>query len=61
MSTLIAGHSRCKSAMLKEPVARRNIRWKTRIPGLGHSCPVVWGERIFLTAAKSDADKAGLK
>lgn len=38
-----------------------NIRWKTSIPGLGLSCPVVWGERIFLTTAFSTGDKAGLK
>jgi outer membrane protein assembly factor BamB len=30
-----------------------NVRWKTEIPGLGHSCPVVWGDRIFLTTALS--------
>lgn len=29
----------------------KNIRWKTPLPGLGHSSPVVWGDRIFLTAA----------
>ncbi|MFQ5462319.1 MAG: PQQ-binding-like beta-propeller repeat protein [Phycisphaerae bacterium] len=28
-----------------------NIRWKTPIPGLGHSSPIVWGDRIFLTTA----------
>ena len=28
-----------------------NIRWKTAIPGRGHSTPIVWGERIFLTTA----------
>ncbi len=28
-----------------------NVRWKTRLPGLGHSTPIVWGERIFLTTA----------
>ncbi|MCI0358517.1 MAG: PQQ-like beta-propeller repeat protein [Planctomycetaceae bacterium] len=28
-----------------------NIRWKTPLPGRGHSTPIVWGERIFLTAA----------
>ncbi len=37
-----------------------NIAWKAAIPGTGHSSPVVWGDRIFLTtcvelAAKSDA------
>ena len=30
-----------------------NVRWKTPIPGLGHSCPIVWGNRIFLTTAIS--------
>jgi len=27
----------------------RNIRWKTPLPGRGHSSPVVWQNRIFLT------------
>ncbi len=28
-----------------------NVRWKTEIPGLGHSSPVVWGDYVFLTTA----------
>ncbi len=28
-----------------------NIAWRTEIPGLGNSSPVVWGDRIFLTTA----------
>ena len=28
-----------------------NILWKTAIEGRGHSSPVVWGDRIFLTTA----------
>jgi outer membrane protein assembly factor BamB len=31
----------------------KNVLWKTAIPGLGHSCPVVWGDRVFLTTAIS--------
>jgi outer membrane protein assembly factor BamB len=31
----------------------QNVRWKTPIPGLGHSCPAVWGNRIFITTAIS--------
>ena len=31
----------------------KNVRWKTPIPGLGHSCPVVWGNRVFVTTAIS--------
>jgi outer membrane protein assembly factor BamB len=29
----------------------RNIKWKTAIAGLGHSSPIVFGKRIFLTSA----------
>jgi hypothetical protein len=28
-----------------------NIRFKTSVPGLGHSSPVVFGDRLFLTTA----------
>ncbi len=31
--------------------ATDNVAWKTDIPGLGHSSPVVWGDFIFLTTA----------
>ncbi|HZS09076.1 MAG TPA: PQQ-binding-like beta-propeller repeat protein [Blastocatellia bacterium] len=27
----------------------RNIRWKTPVAGRGHSSPIVWGNRVFLT------------
>src|SRR5438876_1209226 len=26
---------------------RESIKWKTPIPGLGHSSPVIWGDRIL--------------
>jgi outer membrane protein assembly factor BamB len=29
----------------------KNIRWKTALPGKGHSTPIVWGEKIYLTTA----------
>jgi len=31
--------------------AEKNIVWKAELPGRGHSSPIVWGNRIFLTAA----------
>lgn len=31
--------------------ATKNIKWKTAIPGRGHSSPIVWGKRIFVTTA----------
>ncbi len=30
-----------------------NILWKTSIPGLAHSSPIVWGDRVFVTTAVS--------
>ena len=29
----------------------KNVRWKVALPGKGHSTPIVWGDRIFLTTA----------
>src|SRR5688572_12239159 len=29
----------------------KNVRWKTAVPGLSHSSPVVWGDRVFITTA----------
>lgn len=31
--------------------ATKNIKWKTAIAGRGHSSPIVWGNKIFLTTA----------
>jgi outer membrane protein assembly factor BamB len=30
-----------------------NVLWRTPIPGLAHSSPIVWGDRIFVTTAIS--------
>lgn len=38
-----------------------NIKWKTPIPGLGHSSPVIWGDRVFVTTSISGKDKPTLK
>jgi hypothetical protein len=35
----------------------QNVLWKTNIPGLSHSSPIIWGNQIFLiTAVSSDAN-----
>lgn len=31
--------------------AGTNIRWQVEVPGMAHSSPVVWGERLFITTA----------
>jgi outer membrane protein assembly factor BamB len=38
-----------------------NVRWKTEIPGLGLSSPVIWDNKIFITSAISENDRAGFK
>jgi outer membrane protein assembly factor BamB len=39
----------------------RNIRWKTPIPGLSHSSPIVWGDRLFVATAVRTDGEAPLK
>lgn len=38
-----------------------NIKWKTLIPGLAHSSPVVWGEKLFVTTAISSQKNVTFK
>lgn len=38
-----------------------NVRWKTEIPGLGLSSPVIWDNKVFITSAISLADRDGFK
>ena len=42
-------------------ITGENIRWKLKIPGLGHSSPVVWGDRLFITTAISGSGSDSLK
>ena len=39
----------------------QNILWKTAVPGLAHSSPIVWGDRIFVTSAISSRADATFK
>jgi outer membrane protein assembly factor BamB len=42
-------------------VRGENVKWKTRIPGLAHSSPIVWGDRLFLATAVSSQENATFK
>src|SRR5437016_5784736 len=37
-----------------------NMIWKTALPGVGHSSPIVWGDSIFLESAATDAKERWL-
>ncbi len=36
------------------------VLWRAPIPGLGHSSPIVWGDRIFVCTAVPEGDAAAL-
>ena len=38
-----------------------NVLWKRPIPGLGHSSPVIWGDKLFITTAVNEQKTAPLK
>jgi outer membrane protein assembly factor BamB len=40
--------------------ATENVLWKVRVPGEGNSSPIVWGDRIFLTAAREGGRRLSL-
>ena len=39
----------------------KNIKWKTPIPGVATSSPIVWGNRVFATTAVSSAGNNSIK
>ncbi len=38
-----------------------HIKWKTAIPGLGHSCPVIWDSFLFVTTSVNTKNTESLK
>ncbi|MFC2159027.1 PQQ-binding-like beta-propeller repeat protein, partial [Acidobacteriota bacterium] len=39
----------------------KNVAWKTPIPGLGHSSPVIWEDKVFVTTAISGVKDPEMK
>ena len=38
-----------------------NVLFRVAVPGLGHSSPVIWGERLFVTSSVPEGEEASLK
>ncbi len=34
-----------------------DYNWKAQLPGMGHSSPVIWGERVFITSGDLEANR----
>jgi outer membrane protein assembly factor BamB len=50
-----------KWAVSEDSDNNQNVKWSARVPGLGLSSPVIWGDRIYLTSAVSDEADNQLK
>jgi outer membrane protein assembly factor BamB len=51
-----AGNGDGQGAVVEWDVATgRNVKWKTPVPGLANSSPIVWGGKVFVTTAVSRA------
>jgi outer membrane protein assembly factor BamB len=37
-----------------EAMTPANIAWKTDLPGVGHSSPIVWSDHVYVTSANTD-------
>ena len=39
----------------------QNVAWKVAVPGLAHSSPIIWGDRLFVTSAISSRSDVTFK
>ncbi len=39
----------------------KGVKWRTKVPGLGLSSPVIWGDKLFITTAVSASDSGALR
>lgn len=49
------------NAAPEKDAAPTNVRWKVELPGLGHSCPAIWGDRLFITTAVNESGEHPLR
>ena len=43
------------------PATGENVLWRTPIPGLAHSSPIIWGDTLYVTSAISSRGNATFK
>ncbi len=49
-----------KMSGLKNVITRDDYLWSVKLDGKGHSSPVLWGEKLFLTIASADGTERRL-
>ncbi len=45
------GSGECQAAGIPATWTDKDYKWRVKLPGSGHSSPVVWGDRLYVTAA----------
>ncbi|MGB0715204.1 MAG: PQQ-binding-like beta-propeller repeat protein [Phycisphaerae bacterium] len=50
-----------KPPMTWDVPAGKNVKWKSAVPGLGHSSPIIWDDKVFLTTAIRSAGESDLR
>jgi outer membrane protein assembly factor BamB len=48
------GSGESTAAELPVTWSEKDYRWKIALPGRGHSSPVIWGRRVFVTSASEE-------
>lgn len=48
------GSGVCDKILLRSDWSDKDYQWKVKLPGKGHSSPVVWGDKIFVTSADAE-------
>jgi outer membrane protein assembly factor BamB len=48
------GQGRAETTGIPVEWAPSDYRWRTTLPGEGHSSPVVWGNKLFITCSNKD-------
>ncbi|MEO6212300.1 MAG: PQQ-binding-like beta-propeller repeat protein [Vicinamibacterales bacterium] len=38
----------------------KGVKWKVPVPGRGHSSPIIWGDRVFLTTARDEGARMSI-
>lgn len=54
-----SGHGRITG--LKSQLSEADYAWSVKLDGVGHSSPVLWGEKLFLTLASADGTNRRLE
>jgi len=50
------GNGESEATTIPVTWADKDYKWKVELPGIGHSSPVVWADRIFVTSALQKDD-----